>query len=602
MSQEHTHASSYERRHMHAAVAAVAVSLVLHIGLIIFFPRIRWQMAAWYDAAEKAVAKPFMHVERVEMPAEPVAETPFDTIGNHAKGSGDVPGLGGDLLAEEAGKNQLPSIDSLIQPEPSSENWLAGENGAATMPEAPVVRMPWDARKEIIEIQDRAAVERLSLLPRKTIPSIDRSQVASDVTCPLSAKEIADAAGTPNATTWDQVPMPGSAEELPDRMGGDVFDRPVDLSLLLGTRPGGAGRRAAMASSGGYPDGIGTLRSIENLLKISVTTYEPLLDREHGYFRLEIARAGTNVLPVLPKDVLLVQDCSNSMASQRLHFCRTGMVQCLEGLLPDDRFNLVRFREAAEFCFTGWATNTAEKRSEAQPFIEGMLPGGDTDLFASLLRLLDAKQTPGRPVIALVVSDGYATKGVTRSSDIIGEFSRENDGRLSVFAVSAMQTPETYLLDLISYCNRGDVSLLKGGRWSLPEFMACQLREVSRPVLADLRFRFDSASGCDVYPVLTENLYLDKPLVLWGRYPRATRRFVLQAIGRAQDAMCDMVFDVDLDQTESSGDKAIRQGWAQQKIYHLLGQYARHKNPQLLRDIDETARTYRVRTPYANQR
>jgi hypothetical protein len=132
--------------------------------------------------------------------------------------------------------------------------------------------------------------------------------------------------------------------------------------------------------------------------------------------------------------------------------------------------------------------------------------------------------------------------------------------------------------------------------------MAGQLKKVSRPVLADLRFRFDSASRCDVYPVLTENLYLDKPLVLWGRYPRATRRLVLQAIGRAQDAMCDMVFDVDLDKAESSGDKAIRQSWAQQKIYHLLGQYARQKNPHLLREVDEIAHKHRVRTPYAKQR
>ena len=600
MSQQHKYASNYERQHVHAAMAAMVVSLLLHAGLVIFFPRIRWQVAAWYDTAEKAVAKPFMKVDRVELPAEPVAEPVADTIGNHAKGTGDVPGLGGDL-AEESRQSELPPPESLAQPGESSEDWLAGENGAATMPEAPVVRMPWDARKEIIEIQDRSAAERMSLLPRKTIPRIDRSQVASDITCPINAGEIADVAGKPNATTWDQVPLPGNAEGLPDRMAGDRFDRPVDLSLLLGKRPGGDGRKPRSMGAGGYPDGIGTLRSIENLLKINVTTYTPLLDRDYGYFRLEIARAGASVLPVLPKDVLLVQDCSNSMASQRLHFCRTGMVQCIEGLLPDDRFNLVRFRERADFCFADWAANTVEKRNEAKPFIEGMLPGGDTDIFASLLRLLDAHQTPGRPVIALVVTDGYATRGVTRNSDIIGEFSRVNDGSLSVFTVSAMQTPDTCLLDLISYCNRGDVSLLKGGRWSIPEFMVAQLKEVSRPVLADLRFRFDSASHCEVYPVLTENLYLDKPLVLWGRYPRATRRFVMQAVGQAQAAKCDMVFDVNLDKADSSSDKTIRRTWAQQKIYHLMGQYARQKNPQLLHDMDETARKYRVRAPYAKQ-
>jgi hypothetical protein len=102
---------------------------------------------------------------------------------------------------------------------------------------------------------------------------------------------------------------------------------------------------------------------------------------------------------------------------------------------------------------------------------------------------------------------------------------------------------DAYLLDLLSYRNRGDTFIVKTGRWDIPAVFESRVREISRPVLSDVRFRFAGQTYCDAYPVLTANLYLDRPLVIYGRFMKGTKRLVFQATGQADDIQCDMVFD-----------------------------------------------------------
>jgi hypothetical protein len=199
-----------------------------------------------------------------------------------------------------------------------------------------------------------------------------------------------------------------------------------------------------------------------------------------------------------------------------------------------------------------------------------------------------------------VVSDGVATVGLTDRSVIIEAFSRENKGAVSVFTLGTYPGSNAYLLDLLSYQNRGDTFIVRTGRWDIPGVIEQRVREVGRPVLSDVRFRFAGQTYCEAYPALTSNLYLDRPLVIFGRYPQAAGRLVLQATGRADDIECDMVFDIDL-AAAMSGDKTIRTNWAWQKAYHLIGEHNRTKQPAILDQLRQMARTYEIAIPYRNE-
>jgi Ca-activated chloride channel family protein len=199
-----------------------------------------------------------------------------------------------------------------------------------------------------------------------------------------------------------------------------------------------------------------------------------------------------------------------------------------------------------------------------------------------------------------VVSDGVPTVGLTDSTRIIEAFSETNRGAVSVFTLGTYLGANAYLLDLLSYRNRGDTHIVPSDRWRIPDDLERRAREISRPVLADVRFRFAGQSACEVYPVLTSNLYLDRPLVLYGRYPRDVSRLIFQAVGQAGDVPCDMVFDLDLSRAPG-GEKSIRTLWAWQKVYHLIGEHTRTRNPAMPEAIRQVAHTYGIRVPYAEE-
>ncbi len=150
----------------------------------------------------------------------------------------------------------------------------------------------------------------------------------------------------------------------------------------------------------------------------------------------------------------------------------------------------------------------------------------------------------------------------------------------------------------MSYCNRGDSRLVRSGRWGIPDELERLVESINRPVLSDIKFHFSNNKEIEVYPALTSNLYLDKTLVLYGRYPRGTENVLFQVFGDAVSEQCDMIFELPLYRTSYSKEKNIRTSWAKQKLYTLLGQYARNKSLEVIAEMKKTARSYHLPVPF----
>jgi hypothetical protein len=503
--------------------------------------------------------------------------------------SGQEQGMSETDLAKHANDLALQPDKAAMEPPAILQDDPVEETRNIAQPTALPERKPWKARREILMIEDRIVADEVSTLKRRNIPTVERITETPDISPPIEREIALD---SPPAE-W-QKPGEGIAPEVDATWkteGGAV----TEPSALQAQAP-----RTGLGSElfPEDPAAITQFTAIEDLLKIEVTVYSSDRDSKYGYFRIEITRAGEDILPVMPKDIILVQDCSASIAENRLHFCRDALMRCLARIGPQDRFNVASFKDSSVKCFDTWSKNTPQALEQAGQFIEKMRSGGNTDIFSSVKDLVDCDRVPARPIIALLVTDGLPTKGLIDSSDIISEFSKMNNGALSVFAIGTAQTANEYLLDLLSYCNRGDALVIKSGRWDIPESMERVMEGISRPVLADLRFRFAEGSSCEVYPVQTSNLYLDRPLVLHGRHPKKTRNIVFQVVGSSGDLNYDMIFNVDLDKSARAGGKIIREEWAKQKIYSLISQYARNPKPGIMREIVGTAKDYRVKVPH----
>lgn len=568
-------------RHIIAAVFACILSVALHVTVVYSLSGVGFSIyAPVQPESEDWVGGPLKILEVTPREIE------RSVLSNTGKD--------GNFIAKSTVPADIPDLqmdESVVEPPPIEEKSLASVMDSIAGPAAMPERNVWTPRQDILVIEKKmVANDDVAVMPRKYIPKLERVADAPDIV------DYVD------RSSAGLVVAGGASTD------GVMGDKP-GVSAITTKARGGHGNRELIALSDVGPakenglfgeklSEITDVRPLDRYLAVDVTVYSSLRDFRYGYFKIEVHRAGSEVLPVLPKDIVLVQDSSASITDQRLYFCKKGLIDCLDRIGAGDRFNVVGFSDKTSLCFPDWVSNGSDKIDKAKVFINNMKSEGDTDIFNSVKELLAMKRDPSRPVVVMLVTDGRANTGVTRSSNIIGEFSKLNDGAVSVFTMGTITTANNYLLDLLGYCNKGASYSVAGGRWGISESMQEMFTEISRPVMSGIKFRFAAGSKVEVFPLLASNLYLDRPLVLYGRYPRGEDRTVFQAVGDAGSTRCDMLFDISLKKNVKEGTKYLRQEWAKHKIYHLIGEYARNPDMNTLRDIKTTAGIYDVEIPY----
>ncbi|MFO7871929.1 MAG: VWA domain-containing protein [Kiritimatiellia bacterium] len=566
-----------------AALSACAVSFVIHVLVLTVASRYAIRLSSAEPLSESVINRSGLRIK--DLKREAFSMRP----GGKVTRPGESPSV--MELTEEVRKLGTPPSESDLEPPAFDNGDTAGEMKRGPESDASVTPGAWEPREEIISVSREAAGSEIRGLERRVIPDIERRTGAPDITAPVESSDL--------------IKMQGRGSGREDFSGKGGLDVKVTVRRRLRDMPsdgkGGKGPEPGRPEDVEGTGRVKDLKPVEDVLKAEITVYSRFFDFDYGYFKVEIERKGEKVLPVLSRDVLLVQDCSNSMAERRLHFCREGLKNCLAMLGEGDRFNVVGFRDSPEMCFKDWARPVPASLGKAKDFIDSLQAGGNTDIFESMKALLKLQRKPGRPVTALLITDGRPTAGVVHSSEIIGEFSKLNKGEISVFTAGTVQTANSYLLDLLSYCNRGDSRIISRGRWSIPDVIKEMCAGIRRPVITDLDFVFASDTGCEVYPVLCSNLYLDRPLVLYGRYPKGLEKVTFQAAGRAGELECDMVFDLPLTGNVERGNKRIKTEWARRKIYHLTGEYARKPDVRILRAMEKTAESYGIRIPYREE-
>lgn len=581
-------AADLARRRRTVATIAIAVSAILHALLFVSMPGL-----AMFEKVRPRQDKPFVKLRLADIRSETVRRPAASVPDKTSTGSGDRR----SAPVRDVLSFKQPVDENLLQPKPVPQAALMGDTRGAARQETRPAKA-WDPRPEILEIQRPVLADTVAAMPRRIQPlTVRTGKMTADV-LPPSDSVLSGGPPSPRA--------PGLFDNLLGEiaLSGDGAAGGIPVVIPVGpvtpARDPLAGVPAptqAIAAAATPPEPVIRSRPIEKMLKAKLTTGENPADPGYIFCKVSIERAGDDVLPTLPKDIVFVQDCSASISEQKLFFCRQGLVKALALVGPSDRFNIAGFRDSFQLAFPAWATRTPGNLERGEEFIRAMKSTGDTDLFGSMQHILGIPRDPGRPVIAVLISDGAPTRGLTDSTSIIEAFSQANAGTVSVFSLGTYAGANAYLLDLISYRNRGDTRVVTSGRWDIPAVIENRVNEVSRPVLTGLHFVFSTGSGSQAYPLLTSNLYLDRPLVVFARVPKTEKALLFQAVGRAGDTDCDMIFNLSLTEGNET-DASVPASWAWQRIYHLIGVYTRTRNPSVLDDIRATAKQYRLKIPY----
>lgn len=573
---------------------AIGISILIHVALIVFAGdnAIRFMTPVEATDVQKLALRQDYAIRVHDFPDDPerVYESVFEPVKTPYAVEME------DLLT--AVPTDAPG--GMLEP-PAIPSELSGGMEAAiqTPPVADRVEPPrvWQPREPLLMLVDQITYSDTAPYARRDVQTIVRRAFAPDVALPMlltDALESANRVGTP-AYVAPQPPAVDAAVSETFKGG----DRAPPESVEAGPVASG---EAAADFFREIPAEVAPATPIENVLVATPVVYRPRRSDGHAYFRIDINRKGEDVLPPLPRDILLVQDASASLAMQRLHFCRQALVAVIDALQPEDRFNVLTFNTEYVYCFgKTWRSPTEANRAEARTFVEAIEPEGNTDIFTAIQSVLEMPRDPDRPMIVLFLSDGHSTAGdLQRDSEIIGQFSALNEGRISIFNVGVSRNSNAFLMSMLSYCNRGADALIAPDRFKITSLVDALHRSIARPVLTDIRFMFDTVSGAEVAPEVTAHLYLDRPMQLFGRVPEDQQRVVFQVRGLSGGTPYDMVFSLDLDEA-ARGESSLATDWAQARMFDAVGRQARDPDPKNLREMNELGRRYRIPVPFRDR-
>jgi len=320
------------------------------------------------------------------------------------------------------------------------------------------------------------------------------------------------------------------------------------------------------------------------------------------YFHVRMSSKTEQPLPVISKDIVFLLDASGSIANDRLKYCRKAITKALRNLNTDDRFNIIAFRDKFTYAFpeTAWQTVSEKTLEAAEYWMMGLSAHGQTDVFRTLRGVLAMPRDPARPVVALVVTDGEATSGMTRSAEIISRFNELNGGLISVYMYGVKENANAYLMDMVTRGSRGNWYRHEGMRWTAADGIPDLCKKFERPVLTDIMVLFSSSSNAEVYPRLVSNLCEDESIDIYGKCPANQQELVFSMRGLNGSKVYEGVFRLQFNQAKSLG-AATRTDWANRRMHALVANYTQAPTPALKQEMHRFANQYKIQIPYEKE-
>lgn len=579
-------------------LASVLVSAALYAALYAVSPSILLLQA-------NAAREDLSHTFKVDLYEGPLPQqrqeeaTPEDTLASR-------PGSVRDLLDEET--KDLPLADDVEPESPPEEvqpvaevlernHDIARDEQLIAGIEAQLVAIPEEHARDKIEVARRFVRDNESrLVASDDLPVLAGGDSTADhLTLPgpggIGGGVAGGAGGGSGAASESNPPSP--AQEQPswpllspdaDRASAPVPGLPDETVIARETV-----RREVEAAS--------PYESMDALVGSAVTTYVDPKTGE-GFFELRIQPNDDSSIPALPRDVTFVIDASNSIIQRKLDLTVRGLNEALQSLRPEDRFNIIVFRDTAQAFRASVVPATRETLAEAREFLDGLESRGSTDVYGAVRPVLDRPPREGAPGIVMVISDGRPTEGNLEGRALINALSEENRYRNSVYTFGGGNTVNQYLMDLLAYRNRG-VSYIAPRIDDIDEDLPRFFRRFQDALLVDLRADYGKIDKATIFPQRLPDFYRGRVVTVYGKFdPAQDRELVVRLEGRAGDEQKEIVLKADLS-AASRGDRSIAEGWAFEKSYHLIGEITRvGEQRAILDELQRLSNNYGVRTSY----
>jgi len=296
-----------------------------------------------------------------------------------------------------------------------------------------------------------------------------------------------------------------------------------------------------------------------------------------------------------PKEIVFVLDTSGSMSGFPIEKAKEAMKLSLDGLYPEDTFNLITFAGDTAILFDEPVPATQANLERAQEFLASRRGGGGTEMMKAIKAALDPSDSSDHLRIVCFMTDGE----VGNDDEIVSEVQKHPKARVFSFGIGS--SVNRALLDKIAQEGNGEaeyVSLTDDGTKAAKEFY----ERVRTPLLTDLSIDWNGMPVADIYPNKLSDLFSAKPVILHGRYTKGASG-TIKLKGNVAGQPYEREIKVDLPESDSMND-VLATLWARTRIDEIsttrLKAATPAKGAELDKQVESLGLEFRLLTQFTS--
>lgn len=296
-----------------------------------------------------------------------------------------------------------------------------------------------------------------------------------------------------------------------------------------------------------------------------------------------------------PKEIVFVLDTSGSMGGFPIEKAKEAMKLSMEGLYPEDTFNLITFAGDTAVLFDRPVPATRANLDVAQQFLASRQGSGGTEMMKAIKASLDPSDSQEHLRIVCFMTDGY----VGNDDEIIAEIKSHPKARIFSFGVG--DSVNRSLLDRMAQEGKGEVEYVGLESEGSPAAKRFYER-VRSPLLTDISIDWGGMPVADVYPGKLTDLFSSKPVILHGRYKGAATGAV-KLKGTLAGQPYERIINVNLPETNAAND-SLATLWARTRVDDLTTTQISTSNAakakELVDSITNLGLEYGIMTKYTS--
>lgn len=314
---------------------------------------------------------------------------------------------------------------------------------------------------------------------------------------------------------------------------------------------------------------------------------------EEGTF-LFIVQPPAEVVPeeAAPKEMIFVVDCSGSMSGYPMQAAKHTMHKFIEGMNPDDSFQIIRFSESSSALSPRPLPNTPENRRRGRDYVAQMRGMGGTMMIEGIKSSLSGYHDPSRMRVVFFLTDGY----IGNEREIFSEI-RRRVGDTRIVSVGIGSSPNRHLINGMAREGHGIPCFI-----TLKDDYAAAAdtlyKKINRPLLTHLSIDWGDLQVSDALPSSIPDLFDSRPLYLIGHY-RGFGSGTILLTGKRGGREVVLPFEITLPKFNPDN-HMLDTLWARRKIGELSRRSLDEKDPEAKNAIIDLAVRYHLASRYTS--